>query len=98
MKLHRLVEAVTADQVYRALARAGFEKRGSAFGDTKFVGVDVVDEIPVDLEYVYNAETGSWSFLAARAGEKRVQITSGRGEDDLIRHLERKHRLKASQL
>jgi hypothetical protein len=98
MKLRQLHEDVTPDDVKRALARAGFERLGSAFGDAKFVGVDVVDKIPVDLEYVYNSETGSWSFLAAKAGEKRVEITNGRGEDDLIRHIERKHRLKASQL
>ena len=98
MNLHRLVENVTADQVYRALARAGFEKKGSAFGDTRFVGVDVVDEVPVDLEYVYNSETGAWSFLAAKSGEPRHQIVDGRGEDDLLRHITRKHRVKVSQL
>ena len=98
MNLHRLIETVTADQVHRALLRAGFEKKGTAFGDTRYVSVDVVDEIPVDVEYVYNPDTGSWSFLAAKTGEDRHEITSGRGEDDLIKHLERKHRLKASQL
>ena len=98
MNLHRLLETITVGQVRRALERAGLERKQGAFGDTRYVGVDVVDEVPINIEYVYNAETGSWSFLAAKVGEKPTEVTSGRGEDDLLNHLKRKHRVKASQL
>ena len=93
MKLRQLHEDVTADDVYAALAKAEFERLEGKGPAGRFVSVDVIDGAPVDLEYVYNSDTGSWSFLAARSGEKRQEITSGRGEDDLIRHLNRKRRL-----
>lgn len=104
MKLRELIEgkSIPAEGNYTAiwdeLAKAGFEQKDDDHRQARFVSVDVVDGLPVDIEYLYNPETGAWSFLAAKSGEPRRQITDGRGEDDLLRHLHRKHRLKASQL
>jgi hypothetical protein len=84
--------------IWRALELAGYEQQDDADGSGIWRSVDVIDGQPVDFEYRYNPETSAWSFLAALQGQALQEITSNRGEDDLLRHLKRKHKVKASQL
>jgi hypothetical protein len=108
MKLHELFEDTdyTDNDVSDVALEQGFkkEKTHTKVGDkSKKITLLTKDEkfgsIELNLQYVINPETGAWSFRAAPVGRNHhIEMAAGEDTSTLIKHLNRKTKLKPNQI
>lgn len=107
MKLQEIYEEENDNSLLKIIKKQGFKKsNGAITANGKRVKVIFLTkqeyfdshDTMVNLTYIINPETHAWSFRAGLPGEKDVEFANGEDESTLIKHLERKTKIKPSAI